>query len=119
MSSQFPSVYKREGGLEGNGPTNLDGDGDEFGGTFSIPDDQFGEFLGETRELISERYKVGIALLHLFATFLSRSIREEDDGVVRGHIAIDGDGVERSVHRVVECGLEGGRRDGSVGGDET
>lgn len=48
-----------------------------------------------------------------------RTVGEDADCVVGGHVAVDGDGVEGTVDGVSERGLERARGDGCVGEDET
>jgi hypothetical protein len=47
-----------------------------------------------------------------------RTVSQEVDRIVGGHIAVDGDRVEGAVDGIGESRLEGARGDGGIGEDE-
>ena len=103
-------------------PTHLDRNRDKLGRAFAIPHDELRKLLHELRQAIPESHKrrrvvplVDLALCTAITTILLRgAVREQHDRVVRRHVPVDADRVERALHGVIERRLQRHRRDGCV-----
>ena len=105
-------------------PDNLDTDANKLGGAFTVPNDKLGQVDGKGGEMISE---CDICLrICGFVDFggigcicsVTGTICQDDDGIICGHVAVDGDGIEASLYSIGECRLQTYWGDGCIGEDE-
>jgi hypothetical protein len=108
----------RKVGRENERKTNLNNDLNELLSSFSVTNNKLSELSGEARQLVPE---LDVLLRRSLLSDLAnpaRTVGEGDDGIVRGHVAVDGDRVEGAVDGVGEGVLKVGGSDSGVRGDD-
>lgn len=102
--------------------THLNTYANKLGGTFTVPNDKLGEVDGKGREMVSEcdvcLRICGLVDFGGIGRVVTSTVCQDDDGIIRGHVAVDRDRVEAPFYGIGECRLQTFGRDGCIGEDE-
>lgn len=108
----------------------LNRDRNKLGRAFTVAHDELRELLHEIGQAVAEtqeRSRIASLVdlphgdltltLTAFGARAARSVREQQDCVVCGHVPVNANGVERALHGIVQGRLQRGGGDGCVCGD--